>query len=381
MARFNHLTVKGFRRLLEIDVALHPLTVLIGVNGVGKSSILEAISLLSCSAEGRLKNRISEMGGLAALMTLDKASRLTLGTKMIMESNVPLEYSMTLAPSGIGYVIEEEFLYQQRNPDPPPFKLIEAHGSDIRYFDPVQGRLNWPNWNYDYMETALAQVPKMFQQPEELRRRLASTTLYHVLNVDPRAPVRLPQTMQPANLPGASGEDLVACLYYLRETDRDRFEAIEDALRAAFPSFKHLGFPPVAAGTLAMSWYDSAFTRPLFAHQLSEGTLRFLWLVTLLQSPGLPPICMIDEPEVSLHPEMLSLLADLLREAADRALIVVATHSDRLIRFLDPGEVLVIDMEEDGTASATWADSMDLESWLDEYTLDEVWRLNRIGGR
>jgi predicted ATPase len=90
---------------------------------------------------------------------------------------------------------------------------------------------------------------------------------------------------------------------------------------------------------------------------------------------------MIDEPEVSLHPEMLSLLAELLREASERALVVVATHSDRLIRFLDPSEVLVVDMQEDGTASATWADSLDLESWLDEYTLDEVWRMGRMGGR
>ena len=61
--------------------------------------------------------------------------------------------------------------------------------------------------------------------------------------------------------------------------------------------------------------------------------------------------------------------------------MVVATHSDRLIRFLDPKEVLVVDMQENGTASATWADSLDLESWLDEYTLDEVWRMGRLGGR
>ena len=91
MARFKHLTVKGFRRLLDVDTELRPLTVLLGVNGVGKSSVLEAISLLSSSAEGRLKDRISEMGGLVSLMTIDKASRLTLGTKMEVAGDVPLE--------------------------------------------------------------------------------------------------------------------------------------------------------------------------------------------------------------------------------------------------------------------------------------------------
>jgi predicted ATPase len=300
---------------------------------------------------------------------------------MDVAGHEPLEYELRLEPRGPAYVIEHEVLCQHRSGYSQPFKHIDSAAEAIRYYDPVDRRLTNPNWEHDPLESSLSQVPKMFQQPEELRRHLASATLYHVLNVDPKAPVRLPQTMQPADLPGADGETLVSCLYYLRETDRDRFEAIEDALHGAFPSFERLEFPPVAAGTLAMTWRDRSFTRPLYTHQLSEGTLRFLWLVTLLQSPGLPSICMIDEPEVSLHPEMLSLLADLLREASSRALVVVATHSDRLIRFLKPEEVLVMDMAEDGSAAATWADSLDLNDWLDEYTLDEVWRMGRMGGR
>jgi predicted ATPase len=167
----------------------------------------------------------------------------------------------------------------------------------------------------------------------------------------------------------------------MRETDRDRFETIEDTLKAAFRSFERLEFPPVAAGTLAMTWKDANFTRPFYMHELGEGMLRFLWLVTLLQSPGLGAITLIDEPEVSLHPELLDLLADLLREASIRTQVIVATHSDRLVRFLEPKEVLVFDVNEAGLASTTWADSMDVEKWLDEYTLDEVWRMGQLGGR
>jgi predicted ATPase len=74
----------------------------------------------------------------------------------------------------------------------------------------------------------------------------------------------------------------------------------------------------VAAGTLAMTWKEKTSKSPFYMHQLSEGILRFLWLTTLLQSPGLTAVTMIDEPEVSLHPELLSLLADLLREASQR---------------------------------------------------------------
>lgn len=130
-----------------------------------------------------------------------------------------------------------------------------------------------------------------------------------------------------------------------------------------------------------MTWKDRNFTKPLYMNELSEGTLRFLWLTALLQSPSLPAITMIDEPEVSLHPELLSLLAEMMREASARTQLIVATHSDRLIRYLRPEEVVVMDADEEGLTTATWADELDLEKWLDEYTLDEVWRMGRMGGR
>lgn len=224
-------------------------------------------------------------------------------------------------------------------------------------------------------------MQKHHPDAEEFRERLASSVHYHLLDVGPRGPIRLPQQLRDSTLPGANGEDLLSCLYALRENDPDRFERIEDTLRAAFPAFERLGFPPVAAGMLAMTWKESTSAQPFYMHQLSEGTLRFLWLATLLQSPGLPRVTLIDEPEVSLHPELLSLLADTMREAAQRTQLVVATQSDRLVRFLEPSEVVAFDLNEDGTVAATRADEFDLEEWLKDYTLDEVWRMGHIGAR
>jgi len=190
----------------------------------------------------------------------------------------------------------------------------------------------------------------------------------------------MPQKMQPATHPGANGEDLISCLYYLRETERDRFEAVEDTLAVAFPGFRRLNFPPVAAGTLAMTYEDSNFSKPLYMNQLSEGTLRFLWLITLLESPDLTGVTLIDEPEVSLHPQLLSILPEIMREASERTQLVVTTHSGRFIRFLEPSEVLVLDAEE-GLAKPAWADTLDLDQWLREYELDELWVMGRLGGK
>jgi predicted ATPase len=380
-SRFKHLSVQGFRRLKDVDFPLRPLCVIIGANGVGKTSILDIVSLLANSAHGELSSAITELSGISSIVTYDYAHDLRLGISKEVPYYEPLEYSLRLKSEGVAYSIADETLTQTRIWHMPPFRHIDSHGSDIKYFEVEQSRLMRPNWEHNPLETSLSQVPKMFKEPEDFRKRLSSSTFYHVLNVDPRSPVRLPQPMQPSSLPGKNGEELVSCLFYLRETDRSRFEIIEDSLRTAFPGFERLDFPPVAAGTLALAWRERGFSKALYMHQLSEGTLRFLWLATLLQSPGLTALTLLDEPEVSLHPELLSLLADLLREASSRSQILVATHSDRLIRFLQPNEVLVMDRREDGTSSATWADQLDIEKWLKEFSLDELWRSGRIGAR
>ncbi|MBM3740198.1 MAG: ABC transporter ATP-binding protein [Acidobacteria bacterium] len=314
---FSEIRIENFRRLAKIQLPLKGLNVVIGANGIGKTSLLDAFNLLAQSAGGTLNQALSEQGGLVSVLTIDRRPLLSFG--LTMATAPPFEYSLEISPRGGGYVIDQEELSQQRRSVPPPFLHIRSAAADIRYFDVEQQHLTRPTWDHNPLETSLAQVPKLFEEPERFRRNLASSTYYHALDVGLRAPVRLPQRMQPASLPGRNGEDLVSCLYSLREGERDRFDAICDSLAAAFPGFERLDFPPAAAGILAMTWRDKRFSRPLYMHQLSEGTLRFLWLATLLQSPGLTAVTLIDEPEVSLHPELLSLLAGLLREASQRA--------------------------------------------------------------
>ncbi len=381
----EHISIQGYRRLLSLNLEMRPLAVLIGANGVGKTSLLEVFSLLAASAKGQLESKISEYGGLSEIRTRDKAQKIEIRLHTRLPNQDPLEYILQVKPQGSFYEISLETLTQNevsRLNSSYYSPHINSHGADIQYYDAERGTGGplRPNWQYNRYETSLSQVPKMFAEPESLRQKLASCTFYSALNVLPNSPVRLPQQMRPVSLPGANGEDLVACLYYLREIDPDRFEVIEDTLKTAFPDFEKLSFPPVAAGTLAMTWKDRNFSQPFYMNQLSEGTLRFLWLATLLLSKELTAITLIDEPEVSLHPQLLSLLAGLMREASQRTQLIVATHADRLVSALQPDEILVAD-QEDGVTTMTWGDTLDLERWLVDYTLDELWSMNILGGR
>jgi predicted ATPase len=379
---FSRLKVSGFRRLSDLNIKLRPLNVLIGANGVGKSSFLDVIDLLAASAGGNLQSTITNLGGMPSLLTADgKTNGLSFTLWMDQENASPLEYELRLVSETVGYLIAHEHLIQQQNLSlPGPLKYIDVNGPSVRYSR--DGTLAAPNWEYKAQESALSQVPRTYPEAEGFRRLLADVSeVYHGLDVSVRSPVRTPQTLSPAKTPGIDGEELVSCLFTIRETARERFDAIEDALRAAFPAFERLDFPPVAAGRLTLTWREHGLASAFYASELSEGTLRFLWLATLLQSPGLPNVTLIDETEVSLHPEMLRLLADLMREASARTQLIVATHSDRLVRFLEPKELIICDRNENGGMTARWADDLDLGAWLEEYTLDQLWSNGVLGGR
>lgn len=366
MTKFESIHIQGFRRLVDVGLILRPLMVVIGANGCGKTSLLEAWQLLAKSAEGKLGEAISSLGGLSEIATRSRVAtkdpqRLSLKVNLAkpLEGDANLrtvsEYSLQLVSDQFGFRIEQE-----------------KSNLNLGSADPLDGiGLGGPQ------QTRLSQMRSGSDKCGILRDKLASVTYARPFDL---TRLRQPQSVRPATLPGEQGETLISCLYSLRETERDRFEVVEDTLRAAFPDFERLEFPSVAAGMLILGWKDRQFAQSIYMNQLSEGTLRFLWLTALLLSRDLPAVTLIDEPEVSLHPELLSLLVSLMREASQRTQLIVATHSDRLIQFLEPKEVLVADVE-DGAAKFTWGDELDIEHWLENYTLDQLWQMGRLGGR
>ncbi|HUV95045.1 MAG TPA: AAA family ATPase [Anaerolineae bacterium] len=385
--RVNKLCVEGYRSLVDITLSLHPLNVMIGPNGSGKTSVLDIFQLLRDATQEKLSESLEKQGGLNAVLskTPDGPDHLKVDLTIDAESErgqAPMYYRFQLTPRDVGYLIQLEELEWHYDPRAPqPFRYIDAHADDVRYFDlDLQKGFVRPSWDYDHTELALAQIPRMYAGPEALRNMLSRTRFFSFLDVTPRSVVRLPQPLAPTTSPGANGENLYSALYNLRATHNGVYERIEEVLRLGFPEFRGLEFPVVGAGQVALAWHQDDLTRPLYASELSEGTLRFLWLVTVLLSPQVSPITLIDEPEVSLHPELLKLLAELLQDASARGQLIVATHSADLVRWLQPDEVLVLD-KVDGRTHCTWAHSLDLSHWLREYTLGELWLMGTLGGR
>ena len=272
------------------------------------------------------------------MATLDQPSkiRLALTTAPSMPasgSEEVLSYSIELESTGSGFAfaLREQLLTRSSAASEFNASLWSENGAvRIPGAAGVASR-SVPNAS----ESALSQLPELPPAAGRMRSYLRSASRITPIDTQERSPIRLPQTLQPTGfVPSANGDNLFSVLMKIRGEREASYGQVEEVLRAAFPTFRRLDFPAVASGQVTLAWHDSAFTKPFYVNELSSGTLRFLLLVTVLLSPEPPEMILIDEPEVSFHPEMLRLLAELLRSAAAKTQILAATQSATLLRWL-----------------------------------------------
>lgn len=156
MHKVNKIQIRGFRRLRDIAIEMRPLMVLIGANDVGKSSLLDAVSLLSASAAGTMNKALSILGGIADVCTRGQPERIALEAEMDCPGYRPLYYRLELEAKGQGYGIPLEVLSQEREGDySGPFKHIESHDNDVRYYNIEDRAPVRPDWDHNPLETSI----------------------------------------------------------------------------------------------------------------------------------------------------------------------------------------------------------------------------------
>ncbi|MBD3559490.1 AAA family ATPase, partial [Planktothrix sp. FACHB-1355] len=135
----------------------------------------------------------------------------------------------------------------------------------------------------------------------------------------------------------------------------------------------------IYGGTVQIFIREEGLTQPIPATRLSDGTLRYLFLMALLLDPTPPPLICIEEPEIGLHPDILPTIAEMLIDASQRTQLIVTTHSDALVSALSPESVMVCERDDKGSHLRR-LDPERLKKWLEKYTLGDLWRMGEIGG-
>jgi predicted ATPase len=215
-----------------------------------------------------------------------------------------------------------------------------------------------------------------------LRDVMFKWAIYHFQDTSLTANVRRQRPINHDEVLHEDAGNLAALLCRIRTTDPRAYSEIRDAVRMAAPFFDDFKLRPVPTNPdlIQLEWLQKGTDYPFLAHQLSDGTLRFICLATALLQPDAPPLMLFDEPELGLHPYALTLLASLFSQAADASRqIIVSTQSAQLLNEFRPEDVIVVE-RANGESIFRRLNEAELSEWLKEYSLGELWQKNVLGG-
>jgi len=362
------------------DFELRSLNVLIGANGSGKSNFLEVLGLLR-AAPRDLASALRQGGGLEEWRWKGLPRGPVYIRTTFDDPGGPLRYTLVLREDA---KIEER-LTRPDESDPNEFHTyfsarISQRGSRLLLGEKSLRRLK-PE-DLDPEQSLLSQIRDPGRYPEITRvaRLLDRICLYRewtmgASSASRRAPaVDLAQDML--------REDVLNLPLVLHRLQTDNHaRSIETYLAKLLPDFRRLVIR--IEGSRARLFLDEGPHEELTpASRLSDGTLRFLFLMTVLCDPSPPPLVGIDEPELGLHPEAVQLVAQALKQAASRTQLVVTTHSEALVDELSdvPESVVICEREPDGSSQLRRLSRSKLKLWLADYRLGELWRKGEIGG-
>lgn len=389
--KIKQLHIEGFRSFKNVSWIPGDLNVIIGPNGSGKSNLLQFLELISKSAQGRLSKYIQSLGGMDQILWDGEATYIHffLETKPTGHHLDSEQYILELVRLGVGssYKIENERLRnapkQRIDSENKPFNLLERRTNSASIFDD-NSRMHISAEEYLSDEESLLSIASgpftinRFIPP--FQRELASIAIYRDLDTNPNAPIRQSSISRMEKRVDPDGQNLISVMHTLYTGDRDFKNEINTAMRAAFgDDFEELIFPPAADQRIQLRVRWKSLRREQSAAELSDGTLRFLFLLTVLASPSLAPVIAIDEPETGLHPSMLPLIAEYAADAAQRSQVILTTHSPQLLdAFAGTRPTTTVAKWANGETTLQTLREESLDYWLKEYSLGNLFRSGEL---
>ncbi|WP_240643891.1 AAA family ATPase [Antribacter gilvus] len=352
------VAVEGYRSLRKLVLPLGRLTVVTGANGAGKSSLYRSLRLLSEVALGGAVGALAREGGLSSTLWAgpEVHGRAVREGRTPVQGTVrtgPVALRLGFASDGLGYAIDlglpqvpgafpldPEIKVESvwTGPVARPSTLVaERHGPAVR-LQGIDGGWSTPVATLRPFESVLTEVVDPVGAPElvDVREQLRSWRFYDQFRTDPGAPARSVQVGTRTPVLAHDGSDLAAALETVR--DLGRGDELDEAVARAFPGARLTVTQD--DGRFEVTLRQHGLLRPLRAAELSDGTLRYLLWIAALLSPRPPRLLVLNEPETSLHPELLPALASLVARAATVTQVLVVTHSQPLMDALGERDVV-----------------------------------------
>lgn len=398
------IAITNFYSFGEAVIEMHPRTnILIGINGSGKSNFMKAIRLLKegVAGIGLNKHILDNLGGFDNIYFKGDTN----GTPT---NRISIEYTIdgkSIAGGRHGFDFTEDIIYTitlVRSPSYQNYYVIESLKSERGYV-----YLDFKNGEGHLSETTNGKVEKGTKpqqslikytdfDPQELAIREVSDTdrynaittakkairdivVYDYFDTTPKSNIRKPMLPTSEKRLSPDGTNLPQILNTIKINYKPSYKKIADMLNEVNPNFSGFDFNFIG-GNIELMLEEKGLNSSVHVSNISDGTLRYLCLLSILHNPDRGKLVCIDEPEVGLHPDMIVNIANAIKEASEGSTIIISTHSENLLNYFDVENLKVFDKNDFNATIVSSYSSAQFADWYEEFSMGQMWKQGDFGG-
>ncbi len=362
----DQIYVTNFKSIKELKLYLNPVNILIGANGAGKSNFISLFKLLRSLQRGNLNTYVAEQGYMDNLMYFGQRELESIKGHITFKN--PNDFPTN------------RYIYELRaDNNNKAFIKVEKSGYN-------KGNRENPDWDYNSSlqnsERSLFLEEGGSYRDRYLKDYFNEFYVYHFHDTSSNSPLKRTSDINDNQYLREDGGNLPAFLFYLQTQFPKHLKRIEKVITSIASFFGGFNLQPdrLNKNYIKLEWKERGFDRYQNANNLSDGTLRFIALTTLMLQPHPPKTIIIDEPELGLHPFAINKLAGLIKKISAKSQIIISTQSVNLINNFVAEDIITVDRENQQSKFKK-QNSANLAVWLKDYSMGDLWDKSVIGGQ
>lgn len=381
--------------------------ILLGINGSGKSNFLKAIRLLyeGIAGNGLEKIFLKEWGGFDSVANFNSNGKddyiklsFEFDKQAIIDAIWPSGHQFPENPiyeiyifksGGSSYYLKEKLYSKSGNPNEHDFIYMEMDNGQGVISTRENGKVGIQKYpqesrqiHFKSTEPVLRQLsdPDRFYPLFTIKRALEEFSAYYSFDVTGGSPIRQPSAYGTETRLLPDGRNLATILNYIKNNHSIHYDEIEDAIKKINPQFKDINFAFLGP-KLYLLLREKYLAKSVSIEHISDGTLRFMLLLSILFNPERGGLACIDEPETSLHPDMINTISEAIKQASDRTQLFIATHSPLLLNAFEIDDVLIFEKNLRNETEVYVKSPDEFDKWIGDFLVGQAWLQGLIGGK
>ncbi len=395
----KEVKITNFYSFNQTTIILHPETnILIGINGAGKSNFIKAIKLLreGVAGVGLKKHILDNLGGFDN--SFFKGSKKN---DDIQSINIQYKFDGNeISQNGSGFNFTEDIIYfigitkssslsnyyiQEKITNETGLVYLDFSSGVGHLNEKVSEKNNKTSLvrysDFDPQELALKEISDTdrYFALTTIKKAIKDILVYDYFDTTPRSPIRKPMLPTSEKRLFSDGTNLPQILNTIKINHKQHYKKIAEMLNEVNPNFSGFDFNFIG-GNIELMLEESELDSSIHVSNISDGTLRYLCLLSIFYNPERGRLICIDEPEVGLHPDMILNIANAIKEASEKTTFVISTHSDNLLNYFEIENVRVFEKDEHNASNIISYTKEQFSDWYEEFSLGQMWKQGDIGG-